>query len=246
MISEDQVTEILSQARSLDEAAGRLIDAANENGGRDNITVILSRVEGDGEADEPDTLGGAATQVGVNADTIRAAVADAEAAETTGGAAATEEGEAPASADAPTIAQRPSEAREGREPTRVGRTIEGGVPTTSPIAARRGPPIPRRRRVLAAAGILLTLVAAVALVAIVNRQFWFVGTNDSGQVTIYRGLPYDLPLGIAMYDAKRTTPVPAAAIRDARQRKYVLDHHARGHDDSAALLRQIESSYSRP
>jgi hypothetical protein len=44
-----------------------------------------------------------------------------------------------------------------------------------------------------------------------------------------------------MYDAQRTSPVPAAAIRDARQRKYVLDHHARGRGDSVDLFEQIDS-----
>jgi hypothetical protein len=55
-----------------------------------------------------------------------------------------------------------------------------------------------------------------------------------------------LPLGVEMYSEERRTDVPAAAITDARQRKYVLDHHARGRDDSEDLLRQIESNFSRP
>src|SRR4051812_7374259 len=78
MINEDQVTEILAEGGSLDEMAQRLIDAANENGGRDNITVVLFRLEGETDDDDPDTLGGQATQVGVSADTVRAAVAEAD------------------------------------------------------------------------------------------------------------------------------------------------------------------------
>ena len=43
-------------------AARRLIDAANENGGRDNITVVLFRIEGvpeaaDTDADQPTVVG---------------------------------------------------------------------------------------------------------------------------------------------------------------------------------------------
>ena len=246
MISEDVVKEILASDGTLDEKAQRLIDAANEGGGRDNITVVLFRLEGDGaDGDDPDTLGGQATQLGVNAETVRAAVRDAE---------TTEESEIPGSErtvpreipEEPVAAGRPSQAQQGREHTRVGRTLEGGVPSSSPTHARRAPPTSHRRRIFAAVGILLVLLAAVAVVFVVNRQFWFVGTNDDGNVTLYQGLPYELPLGIEMYSAKDVTNVPAAAITDRRQRNYVLDHHPRGHDDSADLVRQIESNFSNP
>jgi PPM family protein phosphatase len=136
---------------------------------------------------------------------------------------------------------RPSEARAGREHTRVGRTVEGGVPLSSPISSRRAPPISRRRRLLALASILLVLFAAVAVVWVVDRQFWFVGTTDSGQVALYRGLPYELPLGIDLYSQQRVSGVPAASISDSRQRKYVLGHHARGKGDSVDLFEQIDS-----
>jgi hypothetical protein len=36
------------------------------------------------------------------------------------------------------------------------------------------------------------------------------------------------------------------AVSDARQRKYVLDHHARSEGDSRALVRDIERKYARP
>src|SRR5437588_6564969 len=52
MVPEDRVTEIILSAATLDEAADRLIDEANEAGGRDNITVVLCRLE------EPDQEAG--------------------------------------------------------------------------------------------------------------------------------------------------------------------------------------------
>src|SRR5947209_19327420 len=61
MVSGDRVAEILGSAVTLGEAADRLIDDANEAGGRDNITVVLSRIgEGDGEpaTDQPTIVGG--------------------------------------------------------------------------------------------------------------------------------------------------------------------------------------------
>ncbi len=45
MLSDDEVHAILERASSLDEAARRLVRAANDRGGRDNITVILFRLE---------------------------------------------------------------------------------------------------------------------------------------------------------------------------------------------------------
>jgi PPM family protein phosphatase len=60
MVAEDQVAEIIKLAATLEEAADRLIDEANEAGGRDNITVVLCRVEDGGNgavADEPTMIG---------------------------------------------------------------------------------------------------------------------------------------------------------------------------------------------
>ena len=51
MISDDEVGSILRSAGSLDEAADELVRAANQSGGKDNITVILFRL-GEGEAAE--------------------------------------------------------------------------------------------------------------------------------------------------------------------------------------------------
>ncbi len=45
MISEEQIAAVLSSEPDLDAAADRLIDEANEAGGRDNITVVLFRLE---------------------------------------------------------------------------------------------------------------------------------------------------------------------------------------------------------
>ena len=61
MISEEQIAQILSSTPSLEGAAQGLIAAANEAGGRDNITVVLFSLEevgGDGlSADQPTVVG---------------------------------------------------------------------------------------------------------------------------------------------------------------------------------------------
>ena len=45
MIKDDQIAHIVGSERDLDRAVERLIDAANEEGGVDNISVVLARVE---------------------------------------------------------------------------------------------------------------------------------------------------------------------------------------------------------
>jgi protein phosphatase len=184
----------------------------------------------------------------VSAETVRAAVAEADEAEQKPAApAVTRPGRRPAHDTGYRVVVRPRAAGTRRDDTRLGQaTLEGGVPRTSPIAARRAPPVSRRRRILAAISVVLVLVVAVVAVWLIARQFWFVGTDDRGQVALYRGLPYELPLGIDLYTQQDVSDVPAAAIEEPKQRNYVLDHHARGRGESEDLFRDIESNYSQP
>ena len=41
MVEEKQIEEVLASAVSLQEKANRLVELANDNGGRDNITIII-------------------------------------------------------------------------------------------------------------------------------------------------------------------------------------------------------------
>jgi PPM family protein phosphatase len=77
MLPEARIVEILTQAPSLQEAAEGLIDEANEAGGRDNITVILFRLEEVGVAgvDQPTIVGTAAPQTGKAASAAAAVTA---------------------------------------------------------------------------------------------------------------------------------------------------------------------------
>jgi protein phosphatase len=94
--------------------------------------------------------------------------------------------------------------------------------------------------------ILVVIAAVVAGMYALDRKFWFVGTNDRGQVTLFRGLPYDLPLGVSLYSEQYQSSVPVVAVSDARQRKFVLDHHPRSEGDSFSLVHDIERKYARP
>ena len=246
MINEQKVAEILRDRESLEDAAEKLIAAANANGGKDNITVVLFRLGSDGdepdedEDEEPGTLGGGATQVGVSARTVRAEVARAE---TTKGRDIPSDPEVTQPRDVPdeVPADRPTQAR-----SKV--VDEDSAPRRSSVRPQRAPPPHRRgrRRYVTGLIVLVVLAAIVAGLYALDRKFWFVGTNDRGQVTLFRGLPYDLPLGLKLYTEEYQSAVPVAAVTDRRQRTYVLNHHARSEGESTSLVRDIERKYARP
>jgi PPM family protein phosphatase len=233
MVAEDDMAAILGESGSLAEAAKRLVDAANRNGGKDNITVILFRLEsdgdGDGDGDEADAGGDTLTgqEEGVSAEAVRDAVVHE------GATTAIPAGEA----DVARAQERTTRAETGerRSPVRV-------LPPTARDGERRGRPGGRARRRIGAVLVALALAAAVVGLYAGSRQFYFLGTDDHGVVALYRGLPYDLPLGISLYSKQYASDVPASAITNRRQRSNLLDHKLRSHGDAVTRLRQLERS----
>ena len=127
----------------------------------------------------------------------------------------------------------PARGRDDRRRRRRRAEVAGGAPTDAAAAGRdrsrrrrprsRRRPTRRRRRSAAAARppaqaapatTLRRCVAAVAgrsssargarTASASQPQVYFVGTNDRGLVTLYRGVPYELPLGIDLYDGAST------------------------------------------
>jgi PPM family protein phosphatase len=227
MITEAQIADILSSAGSLEEAGDRLITEANAAGGRDNITVVLSRFEdvgGDGAAvDQPTIAGERVAQV-----------------EPEDGAAST----APATRAAPPAVEGPR--LQGAELTQAIATIPRTKP--APLARTQGRPGPpeqesRRRRFRKPLAIAATVLIVLFLVLgggyLATRQLYFVGTNQQGIVTIYRGLPYDLPAGIRLYETFYESGVPAANV-PADRRSSIFNHHLRSQGDAIDLVRALE------
>ena len=89
---------------------------------------------------------------------------------------------------------------------------------------------------------VLALAAAIFGLYEGSRQFYFLGTDARGVIALYRGLPYDLPLGIHLYTRVYSSDVPAAAISDRRQRRNLLDHQLRSRGDAVTRLRELERS----
>jgi PPM family protein phosphatase len=215
MISDDELASILRSADTLEEAADSLVRAANQSGGKDNITVVLFRLgNGDGEAELP-----------------------AEDETIAGQLKATEVHEAFEETTAPQPAAR------------LATELPAELPPDATIVAPRAalpPQPPKRRRRGARVRTLAKVLFGLAVLAAVgtglyvaSRQVYFIGTNDAGLVTLYRGVPYELPFGIDLYEEQYASGVPARAI-PATRRKRVLDHEWRGRNDAEDLLRTLE------
>ena len=215
MVPEPRIAEILSESGSLDQAAHRLIEEANENGGKDNITAVLFRLGESGEeGEEGDTLGDQATETGVSAAEVRSALAEQQA--TTVVRAPEAEAARAAARPAPPRA-RPQPTADSRQPSRFKRNVTASIG-------------------------LLALAAVVVGLYAGSRQFYFLGTNDRGVMTMYRGVPYNLPLGIHLYTKSYASSVPARAV-PPRQRDHVLQHKLRTKADASGLMRQLERTY---
>jgi serine/threonine protein phosphatase PrpC len=106
----------------------------------------------------------------------------------------------------------------------------------APRARRRRRPL---RRVVVGLLVLAILAGAVGGAVAAIRNVYFVGQDDRGLVTLYRGVPYELPLGIDLYETKYVSSVPARTL-SATQRRRLLDHQLRSRDDAARIVRNLE------
>jgi protein phosphatase len=91
--------------------------------------------------------------------------------------------------------------------------------------------------VLAVLAVVLALIGAGAYAAL--QSVYFVGTNDRGLVTLFRGVPFRLPLNIALYQSDYVTGVSASTITPAR-RKELLDHSLRSEGNAISLIHSLE------
>ena len=213
MISEQDVARVLGSTHDLDEAARALIQEANDAGGRDNITVVLFRLEEVGAESAETVAGDQTTTLELPHEPPISAGAAASPAEATGGSAVA-------------VAAGP------------GSRIRPPVPQAGPAQSAA----PRRRRVRLVAA-LVAVLAVLLLVGgggyLATRQLYFIGTNSQGIVTIYRGLPYSLPAGIPLYETYFESGVPASVVPPDR-RKQIFNNDLRSQSDAVKLVRSIE------
>ena len=234
MIGEDQIVGILGGERSLGRAADKLIGAANDAGGRDNITVVLFRLEetdadsaparpaaGD-ESDQPTVVGMApAPGPDEGSDSDREAHIEAPTGRAERGAVLTV------------------------PPPQLERQRQRATPKLARTQGRPDAP-PRRRRPPRFMKPIAALIAIVIVVFIVgggaylaSREYFFIGTNSAGVVTVFRGFPYSLPLGVNMYEQFYVSGLPASAV-PADRRARLLNHQLRSQGNAISLVQAAE------
>jgi protein phosphatase len=205
MVPEPRLKPLLERAGSLEQAGRELIAAANEAGGRDNITVVLFRLE-DVEPADGALAAGATSEFEARG------------------------GDGRAGAPATGTMARPT-----------ARTRARPLPDEPPPPAPG--PRPRRRRfrppgLLVGALILLAMLVAGFWTA--SRAVYFVGVDEAtGVVTLYRGLPYELPFGTDLYEPFYASGVTLAQVPPERRAAFT-DHQLRSKDDAENLVLALE------
>jgi PPM family protein phosphatase len=210
MLTEAKIGEILVANSKLRTAGEALLAAANAAGGRDNITVILVRLE-----DVQPTVIRRAAPMHAEAGTgvlLQAPGLDAE---------SHEHGRSPAEASDPHAADTVIP----RQPRRPGE--------------ERPQRVRRRRRVGFPLAVLVLLVLLGAGAYLASQSIYFIATNKRGLVTIYSGLPYTLPGKLNLYTQYYVSGVPASSVPSAR-RHTLLDHSLRSETNASELVRSLE------
>jgi serine/threonine protein phosphatase PrpC len=213
MISEQQIAAVLRAHPALRDAGEALIAAANAAGGRDNITVVLFRLEEVDLAHAP-AFDEHTTMVGVPAVSIP---------------------ESPQPQPSPTSSQPGAAAREVTLAPRRRLPRPAQAPLAAPAGRRRW----RLRHTRAFVVLLTTLAILGGAAYLAFQSVYFIGTNNRGLVSIFEGLPYRLPGNLALYNSEYVSGVSASTL-SAEKRRSLLDHSWRSEGNAAALVRSLE------
>jgi PPM family protein phosphatase len=251
MIREQAILPILREQGSLAEAGRGLIAAANEAGGRDNITVVLLRIEEVQAAAAAAATGVATTQEHV-AEEDEYTDYGAPQAATRADAPTRVGAQAPAAAE---VAAAVEAANRAEEEYRRSGTVAMSAVTPSEAPPKRTAPLPEppapdrkpakkpKRRKRAPRVVVFVLIAALMILVaafVAVRAVFFVGLDQHRAITIFRGVPYELPLGIDLYTRHYTSGVTIDQVAAARRATFT-NHKLRSLDDATDLVRQLET-----
>jgi len=264
MVHEPKLPPLFEEANSLEVLGKRLIDAANAAGGRDNITVILFRLEevegrggtagaaaeaapDEGETSEYDTFEGEA----VRSPRQGVTRADADALPAAEVADAVEEDYRRDGTVALSAIRPPGESESVATPEEPPPQDDAARSATATPPPRRTAPLPgtaakprKRRKRRVPAGLIVGLILLAMVLAgawIATRAVYFVGTDprDERTIAIFRGLPYDLPFGIELYERFAASGVTIDDVPRARRSTFT-DHKLRSRDDAENLVIALE------
>lgn len=212
MVSDDTIREVAGGPGSMQQKARELVRRANANGGADNITVVALQLTGAGMSSPAPADPGSETLV------------DAPAVAGPGSAGTPPQTDDDAPATARQAASRP---------TAFGPDAPVSVRERARQRNRRS------RRVVTVVLVSTVLAIAAAGAALGALQVYFLGIDEQGMLTVYRGLPYEGPMSLNLYTVEYTSTEPATKLTPA-ERARLLDHHLRNRADALDLIRQVE------
>lgn len=219
MLGESELLELLVSHEPLRDAGESLIAAANAAGGKDNITVVLLRLE----------------EVLTEAERL-----------TDGHTTVTALAPAPLAGSSPQ--ERPNPPNEHAHLTGGVRDEQHRAAAKLPVTPRlprraaQTPPLKRGARLRRLRAPLVSLIVVGMLAAagyLALQSVYFIGTNQRGLVTMFQGAPYELPGGIKLYTSNYVSGVSASTLPVSR-RQALLDHSLHSEGDAADLMRQLE------
>jgi PPM family protein phosphatase len=215
MIEDDEIRDVLSATRDLEQAGKGLVKAANKAGGEDNITVVLFRLaEGTSDLEQTAVVSG------------NGRGQDEDLEDTLTGL------------ETPTIAAPAATSVLEREPE-WGPAVadEYERPAVAAKESRWG-----RRAILGA--LALAFVAAIFAAAFwALTRANFIGVDDEGRVVVYQGVPWDLGGGVHLYRAKYVSQLQAVQLTQA-ERESLFDHSLISYDSARDRLQTYEREAS--
>ncbi len=189
-VPEDRIQEILAEPSGDPETvARRLLSAALDAGGSDNVTAVVADVK---KQEAPESHEGESPIEEVSGDTQEFQVVSPERAPQVG-------------ARGRRIEERPDPWNTA-DPSRENRSgrVEGWEPEREPIRKRR-----RRRDLRSLAWLMRTIAALVVVAALLSPVYFWASTRyflsyDNGNVVAYQGLPYNIQKLRLNVEYKRT------------------------------------------
>ena len=214
MVDDEDVSQTVAGADTLEQAAKALVKAANRAGGEDNITVVLFKLasepteledtaiagpNGRGEADLEDTLSG------LEAPVLRAA--------------------------------SPAAVLE-REPDQE-QTEEWGPPVEQAKPERRREPHWARKVLWALLAVTFVLALIAAAFWALSRAN-FIGADEDGNVVVYQGVPFGLGGGVDLFRPRYVSRLKAVQLSEA-ERKALFDHSLVSYDEARDRIAPYEA-----
>jgi serine/threonine protein phosphatase PrpC len=215
MIEDDEIRDLLSATRDLEQAGKGLVKAANKAGGEDNITVVLFRLaEGTSDLEQTAVVSGNGRGQDEDLeDTLTGLEAPAIPAPAATSVLEREREWGPAVPDEP---ERPAAAA---KESRWGRRAILGALALAFVAA----------------------IFAAAFWALTRANF--IGVDDEGRVVVYQGVPWDLGGGVHLYRAKYVSQLQAVQLTQP-ERDSLFDHSLTSYDSARDRLQPYEEEAS--